>query len=249
MLRRLDGVARGRSTRGVDRFAAERLLGRRTGELHVALGAVEEPGFAPEMTDRRGDRRGHAAHSRRDRRDDRAAAGAHARISRRRSRAGCPKLSRGCERLSERAEGYRDEVGTAAHPRSWRLSPRSDAANPGRGLDDHRLRGGTGASPGGATADERRCSRTSPACCGRLPMRGASPSEPRALLLTARRGPSRRLGDRAPATRFSRGTGKRSRRDGAAFVPADDDGIRPRAGRLGAGQGALRGRLRGAQPA
>jgi trehalose synthase-fused probable maltokinase len=50
MLRRLAGVATGAIDPAADRCASERLLGRRTGELHVALGAVQEPGFAPETT-------------------------------------------------------------------------------------------------------------------------------------------------------------------------------------------------------
>ena len=52
MLQRLAGVATGEIDPRSDQFAAEQLLGHRTGELHVALGAVREPGFAPEATDR-----------------------------------------------------------------------------------------------------------------------------------------------------------------------------------------------------
>lgn len=51
MLQRLAGVAMGEIDPRADQFAAERSLGRRTGELHVALGAVQEPAFAPETTD------------------------------------------------------------------------------------------------------------------------------------------------------------------------------------------------------
>jgi maltose alpha-D-glucosyltransferase/alpha-amylase len=50
MLRRLAGVASGEFDPGTDQFAAERLLGQRTGELHVALGAVQDPEFVPETT-------------------------------------------------------------------------------------------------------------------------------------------------------------------------------------------------------
>jgi maltose alpha-D-glucosyltransferase/alpha-amylase len=52
MLQRLAEVETGDLDPGRDQFAAERLLGRRTGELHVALGAIQEPEFAPETTDR-----------------------------------------------------------------------------------------------------------------------------------------------------------------------------------------------------
>jgi maltose alpha-D-glucosyltransferase/alpha-amylase len=51
MLQRLAAVAAGTVDPRGDRFVAERLLGQRTGELHVALGTVPEPGFAPETTD------------------------------------------------------------------------------------------------------------------------------------------------------------------------------------------------------
>jgi maltose alpha-D-glucosyltransferase/alpha-amylase len=50
MLRRLAGVASGEFDPGTDQFAAERLLGQRTGELHVALGAVQDPEFVPGTT-------------------------------------------------------------------------------------------------------------------------------------------------------------------------------------------------------
>jgi maltose alpha-D-glucosyltransferase / alpha-amylase len=52
MLQRLTEVQTGDLDLQRDQFAAERLLGRRTGELHVALGAIQEPTFAPETTDR-----------------------------------------------------------------------------------------------------------------------------------------------------------------------------------------------------
>jgi maltose alpha-D-glucosyltransferase/alpha-amylase len=51
MLQRLAAVAAGTVDPRGDRFVAERQLGQRTGELHVALGTVPEPGFAPETTD------------------------------------------------------------------------------------------------------------------------------------------------------------------------------------------------------
>lgn len=52
MLQRLAGVAAGDLDPETDLFTAERLLGRRTGELHVALAAIREPEFTPEATDR-----------------------------------------------------------------------------------------------------------------------------------------------------------------------------------------------------
>ena len=51
MQQRLAGVATGAVDPWADRFAAERALGSRTGELHVALGTVQDPAFAPETTD------------------------------------------------------------------------------------------------------------------------------------------------------------------------------------------------------
>jgi maltose alpha-D-glucosyltransferase / alpha-amylase len=51
MLQRLAGVATGASDPEVDEFAPERALGRATGELHHALGAVQEAGFAAETAD------------------------------------------------------------------------------------------------------------------------------------------------------------------------------------------------------
>ena len=51
MLQRLNAVAAGTTDPQVDQFSPERLLGRRTGDLHVALGAIQEPEFTPEMAD------------------------------------------------------------------------------------------------------------------------------------------------------------------------------------------------------
>src|SRR5215212_511518 len=51
MLHRLAGVTAGDIDLATDPFAAERSLGQRTGELHVALGVVQDPGFVPETTD------------------------------------------------------------------------------------------------------------------------------------------------------------------------------------------------------
>ena len=111
MQQRLAGVATGAVDPWTDRFAAERVLGSRTGELHVALGAVQDPEFAPETTD--------------DAVID-ATRGAHAPRSTRRScccrSGGCtcpsslasrlPDAIAGLRALAERAEGYRDELNT-----------------------------------------------------------------------------------------------------------------------------------------
>jgi maltose alpha-D-glucosyltransferase / alpha-amylase len=51
MLQRLAAVAAGAVDPRADQFVAERRLGQRTGELHVALGTVPEPEFAPERTE------------------------------------------------------------------------------------------------------------------------------------------------------------------------------------------------------
>ena len=68
----MDAAASGRRGYGgrrpwTDRFAAERALGSRTGELHVALGAVQDPGLHRRRP-MSGHRRRRAAHTRRDRR-------------------------------------------------------------------------------------------------------------------------------------------------------------------------------------
>ena len=51
MLQRLTAVMAGDIAPGTDPFAAERSLGQRTAELHIALGTIHDPGFAPETTD------------------------------------------------------------------------------------------------------------------------------------------------------------------------------------------------------
>ena len=51
MLGRLEGVATGSSNLADDDYDAERLLGQRTGELHAALGRLQEPGFEPQESD------------------------------------------------------------------------------------------------------------------------------------------------------------------------------------------------------
>jgi maltose alpha-D-glucosyltransferase/alpha-amylase len=111
ILQRLAGVASGDFDPVSDQFAAERLLGERTGELHAALGAVPDPEFVPEMTD-------HAA-------IDEAAQRTLAAIEetilllqeRRRDlpdhlRKRLPDAIGGLRALAERADGYRDELTT-----------------------------------------------------------------------------------------------------------------------------------------
>jgi maltose alpha-D-glucosyltransferase/alpha-amylase len=111
ILQRLAGVAAGDFDPGADLFAAEQRLGQRTGELHVALGTVQAPGFPPETTDR-------AAI---DRDTDRTRAAIDDTIlllQERRSHmpsdiaSRLPDVMAGLRALDERANGYGDELGT-----------------------------------------------------------------------------------------------------------------------------------------
>jgi maltose alpha-D-glucosyltransferase/alpha-amylase len=111
MLQRLAGLAVGDIHPGTEPFAAERSLGRRTGELHVALGAVQEPGFTPETTDRTAIDR--------DTERTRAAIDETIRLlQERRSHlpeslaTRLPDVSAGLRALAERANGYRNELST-----------------------------------------------------------------------------------------------------------------------------------------
>jgi maltose alpha-D-glucosyltransferase / alpha-amylase len=112
MLQRLAGVAAGGFDPGTDQFAAERLLGRRTGELHVALGAVQGPEFVPETTDR-------AVIDENARRTLAAIEETNLLLQERRMHlpeqlmTRLPEAIAGLRALAERADGYRDELNTA----------------------------------------------------------------------------------------------------------------------------------------
>ena len=111
MLQRLAGVASGDIDPGSDRFAAERLLGRRTGELHVALGAVQDPEFVTETTDR-------AAIDEDARRTLAAIEETILLLQERRRNlpehltTRLPDAIAGLRALAERADGYQDELNT-----------------------------------------------------------------------------------------------------------------------------------------
>jgi maltose alpha-D-glucosyltransferase/alpha-amylase len=111
MLQRLTGVARGTIDPSADRFAAERALGRTTGELHVALGAVQDPAFVPEPTD--------DAAIDADARRTRAAIDQTVRLLQERRRhlpdelaSRLPEAIVGLRALAGRGQGYRAEVDT-----------------------------------------------------------------------------------------------------------------------------------------
>jgi len=111
MLQRLTGVAGGDVDPETDQFVAEQRLGQRTGELHVALGAVHDSGFAPETADR-------AAI---DRDTDRTRAAIDETVGLLRERRShlpadiarrLPDAIAGLPAVGERANGYQDELGT-----------------------------------------------------------------------------------------------------------------------------------------
>ena len=77
--------------------------------------------------------------------------------------------------------------------------------------------------PWRSDGNERRCSRTSPACCGRLPMRGRRRASRRTPLLTARRGTASGLGGWAPADAFLEGYRQALVGTAMRFVPEDDE--------------------------
>jgi maltose alpha-D-glucosyltransferase / alpha-amylase len=111
MLQRLAGVAEGVIDPGTEPFAAERSLGQRTGELHVSLGAVQDPGFAPETTD--------SAAIDADAERTRAAIDDTIRLLQERRSylpediaSRLPDAISGLRALVERANGYRDEMST-----------------------------------------------------------------------------------------------------------------------------------------
>jgi maltose alpha-D-glucosyltransferase/alpha-amylase len=111
MLQRLARVATGDLDPGNDEFGAERLLGLRTGELHVALGAVRDAEFVPEATDR-------AAIDEVARRTLAAIEETILLLQERRSNLPghlskrLPDAIAGLRALAERADGYRDELNT-----------------------------------------------------------------------------------------------------------------------------------------
>ena len=111
MLQRLAAVAAGSIDPRADQFAAERLLGRRTGELHVALGAIQEPEFTPETTDRK-------AIDENARRTRAAIEETIVLLQEQSSHlpdhlmARMPDAISGLRALTERVSGYRDEVKT-----------------------------------------------------------------------------------------------------------------------------------------
>jgi maltose alpha-D-glucosyltransferase/alpha-amylase len=112
MLQRLDEVVSGDFDPGLDQFATERLLGWRTGGLHVALGAVQDPEFVPEMTTRTAIDE--------DVRRTLAAIEETILLLRERQRhlpeyviTRLPDAIAGLRALAERADGYRDELNTS----------------------------------------------------------------------------------------------------------------------------------------
>jgi maltose alpha-D-glucosyltransferase/alpha-amylase len=109
MLQRLAGVARGSIDPGADSFAPEWALGRATGELHHALGAVQDPGFAPETTD--------SAAIEADARRTRLAIAETIQLLQERRRhlpdylaSRLPDAIAGLQALAERAQGYQAEL-------------------------------------------------------------------------------------------------------------------------------------------
>jgi maltose alpha-D-glucosyltransferase / alpha-amylase len=111
MLQRLAGIAAGAINLATDGFAAEQALGRRTGELHVALGAAQDPAFVPETTD-------DAAIEADVRRTRAAIEGTVRLLQERQSHLPndlanrLPDAIAGLRALAERAEGYRAEAET-----------------------------------------------------------------------------------------------------------------------------------------
>ncbi|MCD6056894.1 MAG: Trehalose synthase-like protein [Thermomicrobiales bacterium] len=111
MLWRLAGVASGDVDPETEQFGAERLLGLRTGELHVALGAVQDPEFVSETTD-------YAAIDEDVRRTLAAIEETIQLLQERRRhlpehlKGRLPEAIAGLRALADRADGYRDELNT-----------------------------------------------------------------------------------------------------------------------------------------
>jgi trehalose synthase-fused probable maltokinase len=119
MLQRLDAVAAGQVDPRDDRFTEERMLGRRTGELHAALADVSEPEFVPEVAS--------ATAIDADSRRTRAAIEETIALLQEREallpdqlRATLPDAIDGLRALSGRASGYSEEAST------WRIRVHGD---------------------------------------------------------------------------------------------------------------------------
>jgi trehalose synthase-fused probable maltokinase len=110
LLRRLGEITWGEDAVPPDPFAAERLLGRRTGELHVALSQIDDPDFLPLPQDEAGvaENEGRVAT---------AIEGAaellreHASRFPVQLRSSLPEAISGLRALGEVASGFRDELG------------------------------------------------------------------------------------------------------------------------------------------
>ena len=111
MLRRLEAIASGAIDLGADDMAAERLLGRRTAEMHIALSGVVGADFAPAKPDT-------ATIAANMDRVRVAAEQATVLLEERRSnlpasvRAQMPEFERVLRDVVDRAEGFREEVDT-----------------------------------------------------------------------------------------------------------------------------------------
>jgi maltose alpha-D-glucosyltransferase/alpha-amylase len=119
MLDRLARVSAGEIDLERDAFAAERLLGRRTAEMHIALSAAVDPAFRPEAPD-------DATIAADERRTREAAAGVGDLLRERAPalpeplRAHLPRVLGGLAATTERAEGFRQEAGV------WRIRVHGD---------------------------------------------------------------------------------------------------------------------------
>ncbi|MCC7022963.1 MAG: hypothetical protein IT338_09055 [Thermomicrobiales bacterium] len=110
LLQRVDMAAAGEGEAGDDAYAAEWLLGRRTGELHAALSQIAEPDFVPLAQDE-------AGVAENERRVDAAIEGAADLLQETAARAparlrkALPLMISELRALREQARGFRDEIG------------------------------------------------------------------------------------------------------------------------------------------